>query len=47
MEKFTVEEIKKYILLQDSLGDVLFNLSEANIKIANLPDDLINTDFED
>ncbi len=32
---FTVAEIRKYILAQDSLGDVLYNLSEENIVRAN------------
>lgn len=35
MEKFTVEEIRKYILSQDSLGDVLYNLTEEKIKTVN------------
>jgi len=34
-EKFTIEEIKNYILSQDSLGDVLYNLSSENIIKAN------------
>lgn len=28
MQKFTIEQIKTYILSQDSLGDVLYNLNE-------------------
>lgn len=32
---FTIEEIKNYILTQESLGDVLYNLSSENIKKAN------------
>jgi len=32
---FTIEEIKNYILSQDSLGDVLYNLNEENIAKAN------------
>jgi len=44
MEKFTIEEIKNYILSKDSLGDVLYFLSENNIIIANLP---TNEDEED
>ena len=32
---FTVEEIRKYILSQDSLGDVAYNLSAENIIRAN------------
>lgn len=35
MEKFTIEEIRNYILVQDSLGDILYNLSEKNIIKAN------------
>ena len=34
-KKFTIEEIRKYIVSQDSLGDVLYNLSEDNITAAN------------
>lgn len=32
---FTIDEIKKYILSQDSLGDVLYNLSAESIINAN------------
>ena len=32
---FTIDEIKNYILLQDSLGDVLYNLTEQKIIKAN------------
>lgn len=34
-EVFTVEEIRKYILSQDSLGDVLYFLNTENIRKAN------------
>ena len=34
-EKFTIKEIKNYILSQDSLGDVLHNLKAENIEKAN------------
>lgn len=34
-ETFTVEEIKKYLLSQDSRGDILYNLSANKIKNAN------------
>ncbi len=34
-ETFTIEEIKNYILSQDSLGDVMYNLSAENIIKAN------------
>jgi len=33
--KFTIEEIRNYILKQDSLGDVLYNLTEEKIIEAN------------
>ena len=36
---FTIDEIRKYILSQDSLGDVLYNLSVSKIIEANLPED--------
>jgi hypothetical protein len=32
---FTIPEIRKYILSQDSLGDVLYNLSASKIIEAN------------
>lgn len=35
MKTFSIEEIKNYILSQDSLGDVLYNLSEEKIIKAN------------
>ena len=42
---FTIDEIRKYILSQDSLGDVLYNLSVSKIIEANEPDqDEINWD---
>lgn len=34
-EKFTIKQIKNYILSQDSLGDVLYNLKAENIEKAN------------
>jgi len=50
-EKFTIEEIKKYILSQDSLGDVMYNLNaqniiKANIKEKELRNDVIEDDFK-
>lgn len=33
--KFSIDEIKNYISSQDSLGDVLYNLTEDNIYKAN------------
>jgi len=33
--RFSIEEIKKYILSQDSMGDILYNLNEAKIIEAN------------
>ena len=38
-ETFTIEEIEKYILSKDSLGDVLYYLSAENIIKANEPDE--------
>jgi len=38
-DTFTVAEIRKYILSQDSLGDVLYNLSAENINKANTSED--------
>jgi hypothetical protein len=35
MKKYTIEEIRKYISKQDSLGDVMYNLNEENIDKAN------------
>jgi hypothetical protein len=32
---FSIEEIRNYLLVQDSLGDCLYNLSEEAIKKAN------------
>jgi hypothetical protein len=32
---FTIDEIRQYILSQDSLGDVLYNLSVSKILQAN------------
>lgn len=46
-DTFTVEEIKKYILSKDSLGDVLYYLNAKNIEEANKKDsieDLIEDD---
>jgi len=38
MEKtYTVKQIEKYLLSQDSRGDILYNLSEENIDKANTP----------
>lgn len=36
---FTIDEIRKYILSQDSLGDVLYHLSSSKIIEANEPED--------
>lgn len=47
MEKtFTIQEIRKYILSQDSLGDVLYNLTEKNIIQANLPEEEEEEDWD-
>lgn len=34
MKKYTVEQFRAYLLSQDSMGDILYNLSEENIDIA-------------
>jgi len=44
MKKYTIEEIKKYLDGQDSLGDIHYNLTEENIDAANKP--LTVDDFE-
>lgn len=36
---FNIDEIRKYILSQDSLGDVLYNLSVSKILEANEPEE--------
>ena len=36
---FTIDEIRKYILSQDSLGNVLYNLSVSKILEANEPEE--------
>ena len=35
MKQFTIEQIKNYLQQQDSMGDIMYNLSEANIEKAN------------
>ena len=32
---FTIEEIRNYLLSQDSMGDIMYNLNEENIIKAN------------
>ena len=44
---FTIEEIRKYILSQDSLGDVLYNLSASKILEANEPEEEEEDDEDD
>ena len=41
---FTVDEIRKYIMSQDSMGDTLYNLKAENIIEANLPEEEENED---
>lgn len=36
---FSIEQIRNYILSQDSLGDVLYNLKEDKILAANESND--------
>lgn len=33
--RYTIEEIKNYIMSQDSRGDILYYLNDENIKKAN------------
>jgi len=44
---FNIDEIRKYILSQDSLGDVLYNLSVSKILEANEPEEDDEEDDED
>jgi len=37
--KFTIEEIKNYLLSKDSMGDILYYLSESAIDAANENED--------
>jgi len=49
MKTYNIEQIKKYILSQDSLGDVLYNLKEENIDKANTHSiiDMTQEDWDD
>jgi hypothetical protein len=38
MKVFTIEQFKNYVLKQDSLGDVMYFLTEENIEAANEKD---------
>jgi hypothetical protein len=44
---FTIDEIRKYILSQDSMGDILYNLSVSKILEANKPEENEDEDDED
>lgn len=44
---YTIEQIKKYIMSQDSRGDILYNLSDGNIIKANIPDVIDELDTSD
>jgi len=44
---FTIDEIRKYILSQDSMGDILYNLSVSKILEANEPEEDDDEDDED
>ena len=44
---FNIDEIRKYILSQDSLGDVLYNLSASKILEANEPEEEEEDDEDD
>lgn len=41
---FTIEEIRNYILSQDSLGDVMYNLKAEKIIEANQPKEEVDED---
>lgn len=36
--RFTLDQIRAYLVKQDSFGDAVYNLSEENILEANLPE---------
>jgi hypothetical protein len=38
-QKFTIKEIRNYIMSQDSLGDVMYNLKAEKIIEANEPEE--------
>ena len=44
-ETFTIAEIRNYIMSQDSLGDVAYNLSAENIIKANQIEEDDDEDF--
>ena len=44
---FTIDEIRKYILSQDSMGDILYNLSVSKIIEANEPEEDDEDDEDD
>ena len=44
---FNIDEIRKYILSQDSLGDVLYNLSVSKILEVNEPEEEEEDDEDD
>jgi len=39
MKKYTIEEIRNYIMSQDSMGDIVYFLTEENIDKANSDDE--------
>lgn len=39
VKKFTIDEFRRYIFSQDSLGDVLYYLSVENIEKANIDEE--------
>ena len=44
---FTIDEIRKYILSQDSMGDILYNLSVSKILEANEPEEEEEEDWDE
>ena len=45
-QKFTIEEIRNYIMSQDSLGDVMYNLKAEKIIEANKPEEDDEDDYQ-
>lgn len=38
-DRFTIEEIRNYLMSQDSMGDIVYFLSADNIRKANIKDE--------
>lgn len=44
-EKFTIEEIRNYLLSQESRGDIMYYLSAENIRKANQAEENEDDDY--